>query len=38
MRYISMGASAEEIAALGKMIDKVMAEETVKSSETVSAK
>jgi thiol-disulfide isomerase/thioredoxin len=38
MRYISMGASAEEIAALGKMIDKVMAEETVKSTETVSAK
>jgi thiol-disulfide isomerase/thioredoxin len=38
MRYISMGASADEIAALGKMIDKVMAEETVKSSETVSAK
>jgi thiol-disulfide isomerase/thioredoxin len=38
MRYISMGASAEEIAALGKMIDKVMAEETVKTSETVSAK
>lgn len=38
MRYISMGASAEEIAALGKMIEKVMAEETVKSPETVSAK
>jgi len=38
MRYISMGAGAEEIAALGKMIDKVMAEQTVKSSETVSAK
>jgi thiol-disulfide isomerase/thioredoxin len=38
MRYISMGASAEEIAALGKMIEKVMAEETVKSSETVSAR
>lgn len=38
MRYISMGASAEEIAALGKMLEKVMAEETVKSSETVSAR
>lgn len=38
MRYISMGASAEEIAALGKMLEKVMAEETVKSTETVSAK
>jgi thiol-disulfide isomerase/thioredoxin len=38
MRYISMGASADEIAALGKMLEKVMAEETVKSSETVSAK
>jgi thiol-disulfide isomerase/thioredoxin len=38
MRYISMGASADEIAALGKMIEKVMAEETVKSSETVSAR
>jgi thiol-disulfide isomerase/thioredoxin len=38
MRYISMGASAEEIAALGKMLEKVMAEEAVKRSETVSAK
>ena len=38
MRYISMGASPEEIAALGKMIEKVMAEETVKSSETASGK
>lgn len=38
MRYISMGASADEIAALGKMLEKVMAEEIVKSTETVSAK
>ncbi len=38
MRYISMGASADEISALGKMIEKVMAEETVKSNETVSVK
>jgi thiol-disulfide isomerase/thioredoxin len=38
IRYISIGAGAEEIAALGKMIDKVVAEETVKSNQTVSAK
>lgn len=38
MRYISMGASADELAALGRMLEKVMAEETVKSTETVSAR
>jgi thiol-disulfide isomerase/thioredoxin len=38
IRYISMGASEVEIAALGKMLEKVMGEETVKSNETVSAK
>ena len=38
IRYISMGARAEEIAALGKMIEKVVAEEAVKSTEAVSAK
>jgi thiol-disulfide isomerase/thioredoxin len=38
MRYISMGASADEIAALGKMLEKVMAEETVKTNEALSAK
>jgi hypothetical protein len=38
MRYISMGASADEIAALGKMLEKVMAEEIVKTNEAISAK
>jgi len=38
IRYISMGASEGEIAALGKMLEKVMGEETVKSNEAVSAK
>jgi hypothetical protein len=38
IRYISMGASEVEIAALGKMLEKVMGEETVKSNEAVSAK
>jgi thiol-disulfide isomerase/thioredoxin len=38
IRYISMGARAEEIAALGKMIEKVVAEDAVKSTEAVSAK
>ncbi|HEX9543978.1 MAG TPA: TlpA disulfide reductase family protein [Pyrinomonadaceae bacterium] len=38
IRYISMGAGADEIAALGKMLEKVMGEETVKSNEAVSAK
>jgi thiol-disulfide isomerase/thioredoxin len=38
IRYISMGARPDEIAALGKMLEKVMAEEPVKSNEAVSAK
>ena len=38
IRYISMGASEGEIAALGKMLEKVIGEETVKSNEAVSAK
>jgi thiol-disulfide isomerase/thioredoxin len=38
IRYISMGARPDEIAALGKMLEKVMAEEHVKSNEAVSAK
>jgi thiol-disulfide isomerase/thioredoxin len=38
MRYISMGASADEIASLGKMLEKVMAEETVKTNDAISAK
>lgn len=38
IRYISMGARAEEIAALGKMLEKVVAEEPVKGTEAVSAK
>ncbi|HXL79727.1 MAG TPA: TlpA disulfide reductase family protein [Pyrinomonadaceae bacterium] len=38
IRYISMGASEAEIAALGKMLEKVMGEETAKSNEAVSAK
>ncbi|MFN2499257.1 MAG: peroxiredoxin family protein [Pyrinomonadaceae bacterium] len=38
IRYISTGARAEEIAALGKMIEKVVAEDAVKSTEAVSAK
>jgi thiol-disulfide isomerase/thioredoxin len=38
IRYISIGAGTEEIAALGKMIDKVMAETPAKSNEAVSAR
>ncbi|MEP6741238.1 MAG: TlpA disulfide reductase family protein [bacterium] len=38
IRYISMGASGAEIAALGKMLEKVMSEEAVKSNEAASAK
>jgi thiol-disulfide isomerase/thioredoxin len=38
IRYISMGASEGEIAALGKMLEKVMAQEIVKNNEAVSAK
>jgi thiol-disulfide isomerase/thioredoxin len=38
IRYISMGASEGEIAALGKMLEKVMGEETLKSNEAVSTK
>lgn len=38
IRYISMGANPDETAALGKMIEKVVAEEPVKSNVAVSAK
>jgi len=38
MRYISMGASADEIAALGKMLEKVMAEDSATHVEAISAK
>ena len=38
MRYISMGASADEIAALGKMVEKVMTEDSANPNEAISAK
>ncbi len=38
IRYISMGARPEEIAALGKMIEKVIADDVVKSNEAASVK
>jgi len=38
IRYISMGASADEIAALGKMLEKVMAEDSAKPGEAIGAK
>ncbi len=38
IRYISMGANPDEIAALGKMIEKVIAEEPLKSNETISSR
>jgi thiol-disulfide isomerase/thioredoxin len=37
VRFIAMGAGEAEIAALGKMIEKVMAEESDKGTTTVSA-
>ena len=38
VRFIAMGAGEQEITALGKMIDKVMAEEIDKSAATVTAR
>ncbi len=38
VRFIAMGANEQEIAALGKMIEKVISEETEKSAATVSAR
>jgi thiol-disulfide isomerase/thioredoxin len=38
VRFIAMGASEPEITALGKMLDKVMNEETDKNTNTVTAR
>jgi thiol-disulfide isomerase/thioredoxin len=38
VRFIAMGAGEAEITALGKMIEKVMAEETDKSTATITAR
>jgi thiol-disulfide isomerase/thioredoxin len=38
IRYISMGASADEIAALGKMLEKVMAEDSATHGKAINAK
>jgi thiol-disulfide isomerase/thioredoxin len=38
VRFIAMGASEPEITGLGKMIEKVMAEESVQKTDTVTAR
>jgi thiol-disulfide isomerase/thioredoxin len=38
IRYISMGASTDEIATLGKMLERVMAEDSAAHGEAISAK
>jgi thiol-disulfide isomerase/thioredoxin len=38
IRYISMGAGTDEIATLGKMLEKVMAEDSATHGEAISAK
>jgi len=38
VRFIAMGASEPEITALGKMIDKVINEDTDKNTNTVTAR
>lgn len=38
VRFIAMGAGEQEISGLGKMLEKVMSEETDKSSATVTAR
>jgi thiol-disulfide isomerase/thioredoxin len=38
VRFIAMGAGEQEIAALGKMIEKVMSEDADKTRETITAK
>jgi thiol-disulfide isomerase/thioredoxin len=38
VRFIAMGAGEEEIAALGKMIEKLMTEDAEKTADTITAK